>query len=1074
MTNQLEYIGFRAIIQDLETYLGGAKRMEAANLAVERAETQVTVASAKLQGTWTQEQQKALQLTQAKQNLSLAVEKEAAAHEKSSKAIEKAAEVVGVLLATYASEKGLEHAIEKTVELGDQTFRLQQITGLTAEQASTLIFAADKQGVAFDQLSAGLRIFSKNMLTVQEANDGFAGGAKTTKEVLEGMGIKVLDVNGKLKPLNELLDETADFFAKDHDATEKAGLAMQLFGRAGASLVPVLQLGSRGLEEAAAEAQKLHVQLSEKNVQSIHEFVLAQRDAQSAIAGIEVSIGLKLLPQLTALANYFIAHQGDFLAFFDAAEKDIGVFASAFADGFSVVKDLFTFIPAHQVEVIGAFGAIAAAALLAFGPASVFALALGTFITAVGKAKEVGQQIAGGVSSSQDQKLKAQAAKIVGDAGGDEQATLKKIAKLQADGSKESLLAAGYLSKALEDANKKTRAAADSQSSLGRVQATAAEIQEELKDKIISYDEAQKYHQTAIEAGRLEGLQAIKDAEDKGKRDAFDYASTIAAVATAMRSSAAAGETLQLTLSKNALKGEQGALSDIFARPTVEVAQLQLSLDQVKLANDRLRPSIEADRDAHKDAADAIQAAGDAEAATLEANATAVASSFQNLGDAIDKQVNELNASLDRLNQSFSDEDAKIKQQQQQRDRDAQDQIRRSNQNLDAQQRALQDQIQSVQDQKSGLPSGASQSSKNALDAQIKDLQDQLQKLQDSQSNYSNAVQDYTTQIQRGDEDAQAARDKQRKFEENQLKLSLDDAKRKKDENDKAAKKAEDAAKADEEKLKITTKDRVETEKKLADADDKRLKSMDGQEKAIENQIKIYQEQSQIWKDEATLADKTLLTQENQRVFAHILTEQISITSGQVHDLELKLGQGLNPQVAEATRLYLLANSAYGITANTVIPGLNQDLANAGHGVSDLVTQMRNAFASAGINQLNPVGGGGNSLQQNIDNKFAPKSKAFGGFTGGAPELTMLHPKEVVLPLNNPQRSRELMASMPPGMTQTPASIIGGGGPQFNYSIQGDTLESMRRTALAATNRAFDEAESKARRSGALLSSSLG
>lgn len=1073
MTNQLEYIGFRAIIADLDTYLSGAKKMETSNVAIEKAQQQVAVASAKVQGTWTAEQQKALSLSNAQTNLATAVEKQAASHEKSSKAIEKAAEVAGLLFATYASEKGLEHAIEKTVELGDQTFKLQQITGLTAEQASTLIFAADKQGIAFDQLSAGLRLFSRNMLQVQEANDGFAGGAKTTKEVLEGMGIKVLDTSGKLKPLNELLDATADFFAKDTSATEKAGLAMQLFGRAGANLLPFLQLGSKGLEEASAEAQKLHVQLSEKNVESIHEFVLAQRDAQSAIAGVEVSIGLKLLPQLTKLADYFIAHQGDILAFFDAAEKDIGVFASSFAQGFDVIKELFTYIPAHQVEVIAAVGAIGAAMLIAFGPESAAFAGLSLFVLALGKAAEVGKQIGGGLSKGQDQKLQSQANNIVASSNGNDQQVLQKIAKLQADGSKEALIAAGYLQKALDEQTKKSRAAADATGNLGKVQATAAQITEALKDKVIDYDEAVKLNLDAAAAGRQEGLQAIKDAEDKGKREAFDYASTLVAVGTAMRQSAQAGETLQLTLSKNALKAEQSALSDIFSKPTLEVAQLQLSLDQVKLANDKLRPSIEADEEAHKQAADRIQAAGDAEASALEANAAAVQSSFAHLGDAIDRQVDELNASLDRLNQSFTDEDTKITLQQQQRDRQAQDQQTQSGRNFDQMQSELQDQLSQLQDQKSALPSGASQGSKNALDAEIKDVQAQLDELGKSQGTYANQLQDYTTQISRADQDAAASRDKQRKYELSQAQLSLDDAKRKKAENDKAAKAAADADKANEEKLKITTKDRVETEKALADADEKRLKSFDGQEKAIENQIKIYQEQSQIWKDEATLADKTLLTQENQRQFAHILTEQISITSGQVHDLQLELGQGLNPQVAEATRLYLLANSAYGITATTVIPGLNTDLANAGHGVSELVQEMRAAFASSGFNQLNPANTSSGVPQPN----FAPKLKAFGGFTDpSGPELTMLHPHEVVLPLNNPQRSRELMMQIPPGMSMSPSQTLGGGagnGP-ISVNVQGETLDTMRRQAISAVNQAMDQAESRARRSGALLSSSLG
>ena len=73
----------------------------------------------------------------------------------------------------------------------------------------------------------------------------------------KALGISVQDANKNLKSSDQVLLEVANAFSKFEDGTTKTALAIAIFGRAGADLIPLLNQGADGIRKMQEQAQRL-------------------------------------------------------------------------------------------------------------------------------------------------------------------------------------------------------------------------------------------------------------------------------------------------------------------------------------------------------------------------------------------------------------------------------------------------------------------------------------------------------------------------------------------------------------------------------------------------------------------------------------------------------------------------------------------------------------------------------------------------------------------------------------------------------------------------------------------------
>ena len=125
---------------------------------------------------------------------------------------------------------------------------LAEQLGVTAKGLQGLQFSAVQSGVKLEQLETGVAKFSQKM---GEA----AGGSKEMIEALDRIGVKVLDVGGRLRPTETLLQEVAASISAIDDPARRAAAAVDFFGKAGTRMLPMLKDMSGGMDEMAARAK---------------------------------------------------------------------------------------------------------------------------------------------------------------------------------------------------------------------------------------------------------------------------------------------------------------------------------------------------------------------------------------------------------------------------------------------------------------------------------------------------------------------------------------------------------------------------------------------------------------------------------------------------------------------------------------------------------------------------------------------------------------------------------------------------------------------------------------------------
>lgn len=140
--------------------------------------------------------------------------------------------------------------------LGDAAER----AGDTAESLSRLKFAAEQNDIEFGALTTAIKKFQ---VGISQANSD--GGE--TAEMLERLKLKASDL--KNLQLEDALARIADRISKLRSPADQTRAAVELFGRSGEQLVPLLRQGGSAVRDLAEEADRLGITLDTRTVKGV-------------------------------------------------------------------------------------------------------------------------------------------------------------------------------------------------------------------------------------------------------------------------------------------------------------------------------------------------------------------------------------------------------------------------------------------------------------------------------------------------------------------------------------------------------------------------------------------------------------------------------------------------------------------------------------------------------------------------------------------------------------------------------------------------------------------------------------
>jgi len=153
---------------------------------------------------------------------------------------------------------GVGYAVKGALDQADKMGKMAQSVGIPVEELSKLKHAADLSGVGLDSLGTAMTRLSKNM---SEGNEAF-----------KIMGISLRNADGSLKETSTVLGDIADKFKGYADGANKTALAVSIFGKSGAEMIPMLNQGRAGLKEMGDEAERLGLVIDTRTTTAAENF----------------------------------------------------------------------------------------------------------------------------------------------------------------------------------------------------------------------------------------------------------------------------------------------------------------------------------------------------------------------------------------------------------------------------------------------------------------------------------------------------------------------------------------------------------------------------------------------------------------------------------------------------------------------------------------------------------------------------------------------------------------------------------------------------------------------------------
>ena len=202
--------------------------------------------------------------------------------------------------------------VKGAIDSADSFGKMADQTGIAANTLQAYVNAGKLAGVSQETIDKGLRRLAQSM---READQGVA----TYKDSFDALGISVRTTDGTFKTSQQVLGEVADKFATMENGATKAAIAMEIFGRSGASLINLLNGGAASLEEFNYEVSENFAQNAEFFNDQIA--VLAIR-----FDGFRKQLADALLPTLNSVVKVFsnlFSAENDFSGFFNALKIGI-------------------------------------------------------------------------------------------------------------------------------------------------------------------------------------------------------------------------------------------------------------------------------------------------------------------------------------------------------------------------------------------------------------------------------------------------------------------------------------------------------------------------------------------------------------------------------------------------------------------------------------------------------------------------------------------------------------------------------------------------------------------------------
>jgi len=182
--------------------------------------------------------------------------------------------------------------VQGGIDAADAAGKVAQKAGLAVRDVAGLELAYELAGLGGEALVTSMAKLSK----------GIVDGSAT----FQLLGVSTKDASGQFRSTKDVMYDLADRFSGLEGGALKTKLAMDVFGKSGADLIPLLNGGSAGLKEMEEMAAKLGLTIEQSTVVNAEKFNDTVDLLKKGSEGVARGVAAELLPTLSALAGSFL------------------------------------------------------------------------------------------------------------------------------------------------------------------------------------------------------------------------------------------------------------------------------------------------------------------------------------------------------------------------------------------------------------------------------------------------------------------------------------------------------------------------------------------------------------------------------------------------------------------------------------------------------------------------------------------------------------------------------------------------------------------------------------------------
>jgi hypothetical protein len=188
---------------------------------------------------------------------------------------------------------GLSSLVKGAIDANDHLNDLSKTTGIAVDTLGGIGFAAKQAGGDLDSAAAAVGKLNKSIAAAR-------AGDKQARQAFDVLGLQGLVESGATA--EQVLEALADKFAQFEDGPEKAALAVRIFGKAGADMIPLLDEGGQALRDNI-EYFKRYSGVTEEAAKASDQFNDTLEKVGLLSQSFGTTLAAELLPTLQAIAD---------------------------------------------------------------------------------------------------------------------------------------------------------------------------------------------------------------------------------------------------------------------------------------------------------------------------------------------------------------------------------------------------------------------------------------------------------------------------------------------------------------------------------------------------------------------------------------------------------------------------------------------------------------------------------------------------------------------------------------------------------------------------------------------------